>query len=724
MAAETLKVAEWLVDQRGFSVIPLDHPSNTSQSDPGRIGKVPRLPSWKEYQSRRPTRDELKSWFGNGQLRNVGIVTGAVSGLIVVDCDSPEAIAWADKHLPATPMVTRTAKGEHRAYRHPGTPIRNKVRVKTGDTQLYMDVRADGGFVVGPGSLHRSGFVYERVGDWPPVTDLPQFNPDWLATDHAAPQPSGPLPTPFPPGAEEHGRVVGRARAYLAALPSAVQGQGGDLQTLKAACRIVRGFDLSDSEALELLRDWNTGCVPPWSEADLVRKIRSARQYGREPVGGLRNTPLPKSVSRSSREHLRPSVATPRINTAPLGEADPRPPAARGPDTDAAWVRDPRGAVVANNLDNIRVGLARLGIVMTSDTFQRQLCLNGVPLDDADIDRIWVRFNDSFGFRPGKDVLRTVLVTEGDASPVHPVREYLDSLEWDGTPRLDRWLVTYAGAVDSPYVQAVGALPLVAAVRRVRQPGAKFDELLILESTQGAGKSSALRALCPREDWFGDDLPLGVDSKQVIERTAGRWLIEAAELHGNRGREVEQLKAFLSRQTDGPVRLAYARLSTSVPRQFVLIGTTNARTAYLKDTTGARRFWPVRVGTFDIEALVRHRDQIWAEAAAREAAGASIRLNSAMWDAATAEQEGRRATDPWEDILAPLLDGDGITSPEQVPVSAVWDALGLPNAYRDNRAADRVAAIAQRHGFTRKGKVRLGASTVRVWKREETTEEA
>jgi predicted P-loop ATPase len=112
----------------------------------------------------------------------------------------------------------------------------------------------------------------------------------------------------------------------------------------------------------------------------------------------------------------------------------------------------------------------------------------------------------------------------------------------------------------------VSALPLIAAVRRVRQPGCKFDELLILESEQGALKSGALRALCPDESYFSDDLPLGVDSKLTIERTMGKWIIEASELYGCRGREVEQLKAFLSRQADGPVRLAYARLPVVVPR--------------------------------------------------------------------------------------------------------------------------------------------------------------
>jgi predicted P-loop ATPase len=259
---------------------------------------------------------------------------------------------------------------------------------------------------------------------------------------------------------------------------------------------------------------------------------------------------------------------------------------------------------------------------------------------------------------------------------------------------------------------------LIAAVRRVRVPGAKFDELPIFEGEQGTGKSTGLRALCPDEDWFSDDLPLGVDAKQIIERTSGRWIIEAAELHGNRGREAEALKAFLSRQVDGPVRLAYARMPTTAPRQFILIGTTNSRVGYLKDSTGARRFWPVVVRQFDVKAVARDRDQLWAEAAHREAAGSSIRLDPALWRAAAAAQEERRAIDPWEVVLEPLLAGDGLTTVEHVPVNAIWAALKFEDAkHLDNRHAARVDAIVQRHGFTTKKRVRIAGKPEWCWVR-------
>jgi predicted P-loop ATPase len=206
----------------------------------------------------------------------------------------------------------------------------------------------------------------------------------------------------------------------------------------------------------------------------------------------------------------------------------------------------------------------------------------------------------------------------------------------------------------------------------------------------------------------------------VIPRRTGSFyyrLIEAAELHGNRGREAEQLKSFLSRQVDGPVRLAYGRLPTTVPRQFVIIGSTNSRLAYLKDHTGGRRFWPVAVTRFDVEALMADRDQLFAEAAAREAAGASIRLSPTLWTAAGEQQERRRAEDPWEPILEPLLDGDGMVDVEHVAVEAIWDKLKVEANHRDNRHADRVAAIVQRYGFTKKIRKRVDDKPTLCWVR-------
>ena len=249
-------------------------------------GKRPAV-AWKRYQTTPPTADELETWFGNGHHQNIGILTGATSGIVVVDTDSREAEAHADEHLPATPMMTQTAKGTHRFFRHPGAPVRNKARIKTGDDRVHIDVRGDGGYVVGPGSVHETGAVYEMVGTWPSTLDaLPVFDPAWLAPETSTVvESSQVIPRNNLTDQPDREHLLRRASAYLRATPPAVQGQGGDAHTYQVACRLVRGFDLAEHEARDLLAEWNSTCQPPWSPRELDAKIDGALKYGTEPIG-------------------------------------------------------------------------------------------------------------------------------------------------------------------------------------------------------------------------------------------------------------------------------------------------------------------------------------------------------------------------------------------------------------------------------------------------------
>jgi hypothetical protein len=214
------------------------------------------------------------------------------------------------------------------------------------------------------------------------------------------------------------------------------------------------------------------------------------------------------------------------------------------------------------NQSNVRIALLKLGVAVRYDQFADRILIDGLRdfgplLEDAAVDRIWLQMEQRFRFRPTKELLLTVLQDTARLNAFHPVREYLDGLRWDDRKRIDQWLTTYGGAEETEYSCAVGALMLVAAVRRIRQPGCKYDEMIVLESDQGTNKSSALALMAVREDWFTDDLPLSVEGKQVIEQLRGRWIIEAAELSGMRRTDIEHLKAFLSRQIDRG-RMAYA----------------------------------------------------------------------------------------------------------------------------------------------------------------------
>jgi hypothetical protein len=358
------------------------------------------------------------------------------------------------------------------------------------------------------------------------------------------------------------------------------------------------------------------------------------------------------------------------------------------------------------NPHNIRVAMEQLGVRLSHDQFADRLLVEGLPgfgpaLQDEAVARLWLTIDERYAFRPTKDLFWTVVEDYARQHGFHPVRDYLDGLTWDGTPRVDTWLSQYGNAEDTEYTRAVGALFLLAAVRRARQPGCKFDEMLVLRSPQGTGKSSALEALCPHADWFGDELPLNADTKVVIERLHGRWIVEAAELKGMRRGDVEHLKAFLSRQMDR-ARMAYGRVPKEVPRQCVIAGTTNSE-QFLRDTTGNRRFWPVEVGEFDARSLATIRDQLWAEAGQREAAGESIRLDPSLYPVAAEAQERHRIEDPFEGRLAEVL-GD---CHGKIKAEDAWTIIGVPSGQRTQEHKARLGEAMRRLGWKRT-KLRFG----------------
>ncbi|HVL69271.1 MAG TPA: VapE domain-containing protein [Vicinamibacterales bacterium] len=442
--------------------------------------------------------------------------------------------------------------------------------------------------------------------------------------------------------------------------------QFGHDELIKVLKTVSNDFDLLDLDAvLDALTDWNQRCDPSWPRELLKEEAR----------GVLKRA----------------------------GSAKRR----RGAALQWARRRDRNGAdkgIDASALHNVRLALAKLGVDLFYDAFAENTFVDRRTLEDPVVDDLWVRIDDRFRFRPEKPLLRTVLETEARGRTVHPVLEYLDSLHWDGKARLDTWLIDYGGAEDSPYVRAVGRLVLLAAVRRVRQPGAKFDEMLMLESAQGMAKSEAVKTLCPDPAWFADSIPLNASSQVLIEQTEGKWIIEVPELHGYSQGDVDKLKATLSRSTDR-ARLAYGHYVTERRRQFVFIGTTNQMTDYLKDSTGNRRFWPVRVVRFDLPALRRDRDQLWAEAVVRERRDESIRLPEELWAAAAREQEKRQIVDPWEERL---IERTNVEDPEVNAVESdlIWEVLdSLHVNQRNPQHAQRVSKTMQRLGFVAKKRV-------------------
>lgn len=275
---------------------------------------------------------------------------------------------------------------------------------------------------------------------------------------------------------------------------------------------------------------------------------------------------------------------------------------------------------------------------------------------DTDLACAKLYFERTYGIWSPTKFKDAILAVTSSERLYHPVKEYLGSLKWDGTPRLDTLLIDYLGAEDTPYVRAVTRKTLVAAVARIYRPGIKFDSILVLVGEQGMGKSTLFARL--GKEWFSDSLSISdMKDKTAPEKLQGYWLLELSELNGIKKMDVEVVKSFITR-TDDKYRQAYGVNVESHPRSCIIVGTTNSDGGFLRDITGNRRFWPVRVTghgkwhPWDLADI----DQVWAEAIEYFNQGEELFLKGEIAAVAYTKQREAMETDDREGIVGEYLD--------------------------------------------------------------------
>ncbi|MEG1294514.1 MAG: virulence-associated E family protein [Clostridium sp.] len=274
--------------------------------------------------------------------------------------------------------------------------------------------------------------------------------------------------------------------------------------------------------------------------------------------------------------------------------------------------------------------------------------------DDAQLEAFLADKHTEFS----KAKIQTAITKAADDRSYHPIREYLDSIpEWDGVPRVDTLLIDYLGAEDTKYVRAVTRKTLCGAVVRIREPGCKFDTVLVLCGPQGIGKSTLVNNL--GGEWFSDSLNLNdIKDKTAAEKLQGYWIVEMGELAGMGSAGVKTLRGFITTRDDR-YRASYGRRVSSHPRQCIFIGTTNSEEGYLNDVDGGRRFWPVNVPSIGRKKVwdMTETDvkQIWAEALVMVNEGETLILDGDVANEALKQQKAAMISDPREFMVSEFL---------------------------------------------------------------------
>jgi predicted P-loop ATPase len=397
-----------------------------------------------------------------------------------------------------------------------------------------------------------------------------------------------------------------------------------------------------------------------------------------------------------------------------------------------AQMRPPVGKPIPD-LANVMIALRNehgFAVAFAFDEMQQQAILRAAPplapgqdagdvfprfIDDDDVTRLqaWMQMVMP---KVGREHIHWALEEFARSNPIHPLRLWLKTREITVRPNvLENWLTYALGVPNDAYHREVGRRFAIAMVARVMEPGCQADYMLVLEGPQGEEKSRFCRALAGPE-YFSDHIPdLKADQVRVSMHMRGKWLIEISELAAfNRVADVETLKAFITRREE-IYTPKFGRRERREPRQCLFIGTTNTDD-WIKDETGGRRFWPVKVVHVDLEWVAEYRDQLFAEA--REAfEGGEPHWPDRIFErrVIAPHQDRRQFHDNWTDRVVELANALSVVS-----IALIWNGLGSVThggdlSRLDMASSKRIAAILKKSGYE-KGRDSVGRI---VWRKSE-----
>ncbi len=661
-------------------------------------GKIPRDSEWqiKTYRAAM-----IKEWIKAGG--NIGVRLRA--GELVIDVDpkhddakgrtAEELVDELELELGISfegAPVVKTGSGGWHIYLKKDSEyrIRNNIKLFGG----AIEFKSFGRQVLAPGCRHPNGDYYSWVRN--AGAELPNCPRElWALIRRAKP--------------EERKNVKGAAlkpKQILSCLKQLDPGEFRDYELWRNIMFSVHYSSGGDHDSRDVFINWSTAdpeysdagdtIEAMWDSADEFRSdARTERTLYHYVLAAGGNIPIDLDVLGE--------VEDPQGEE---GEKRPLP----------VFERDSKGRIKHTSAENVLLAMAHFGMGQMEDVFSGKrytIDLRGVlekhfekchGEDYGDRTRELIamalaREVEPWTGDPSKATMNRAV--QGIRQNVHPLKNYLDGLKWDGKHRTETWLIEASDLEDTPYNRAVSRLLLYAAVGRVMSPGIKFDTMFILEGPQGGGKSTLIRFLA--DTWAAEGLPpiTGQNHKDVISAMRGKWLIEIEELSAMKKSDVDELKSFLSR-TEDRARLPYEEETRTFPRCCIFIGTTNTK-EYLTDLTGNRRHLPLDVGVITGLEFI-HRDQLWAEAMAEwreKPAKKEIHLPESLWETAACIQESRRIIDPWEEKIRTMLFDKWKTEDYISSESILWDGFQLQLQNAGPHHARRISNIMNSLGWER-----------------------
>jgi len=643
-------------------------------------GQAVGIPGWTDHQA---SDADLARWAKDGDL-GICLQTRTVRALDidVADFDLSKNIrAFILMHLgQALPCRSRANSGKLLlAFTLPGDMPKRKMVVEGG----IVEFLATGQQFIAVGT-HPSGTRYEWLDGLPdafPELDIAQFGALWSA-----------LAERFAIEPVEQGTVSMRKRGDTVAMRD-------DVADYLRQHKLVLGTDRDGALLVKCPWDGDHSTGTP-GDGSTVFFPAGTNGYERGHFKCLHGHCTSKGDS--DFEHAIGFLEQDFAVVAEPDEPAPLPP----------YKRDGKGKIEAS-IGNVVMALVRpdvCGMQIKYDEFRDEIMWAAEGDDqwaaftDSDYSRLRIRIERK-GFKAvGRELIRDAVLLVADEHPFDSAQTWLDQQTWDGVPRVETFLSTYFGAADTPYTRAVGKYLWTALAGRVITPGVKADMVPILVGGQGVGKSTGVAAMVPANDFF-TEVSFHEKEDDLARRMRGRLLGEIGELRGLHTRELETIKAFITRTHESWVP-KYREFATSFPRRIVFIGTTN-KDEFLADETGNRRWLPVAVSQADVEAIRRDRLQLWAEGRVMyDLVGIDYQDAERL---AGAIHDDHTIRDSWEEAVSQWLDEpDALTgeTPRTRNFLRVGDvlrgALGFDTRHVNRREEIRAGAVLRGLGYVRK----------------------